>query len=126
MMQLCPAGQSVEVWQASWHLPAVHTSGELQSLLRMQVPPTSIFFGPLQPTMRNDETMIDPRMRCPDADISILQFCFCRREGRAGKGITGAVNRFYQLLRNGHVDYLEFVAQWIDILARRHSHFDMQ
>jgi hypothetical protein len=54
------------------------------------VPPTSIFFAELQPTKSQAETTIKERMRDQDADISILQFCFCRREGPAGKGITAA------------------------------------
>ena len=33
--------------------------------------------------------------------------------------LDSAVNRFYRLLRNGHVDYLEFATRWLDILARR-------
>ena len=57
--------------QATWHLPQVHTKPWLQSLLRMQVPPASIFFAPLQPTNSQDETIIKPRMR--DTDIPILQ-----------------------------------------------------
>jgi hypothetical protein len=72
--QFCPVGQSIEAWQASWHLPSVHSSGELQSLFRMQVPPTSIFFGELQPVRSHAETIVKPRRRA--ADISILQFCF--------------------------------------------------
>jgi hypothetical protein len=32
--------------------------------------------------------------------------------------LDSAVNRFYRLLRNGHVDYLEFATRWVDILAR--------
>jgi hypothetical protein len=71
--QLCPVGQSAEVWQASWHLPAVHTKESLQSLLSTHAPPTSIFFGELQPTASNAETIIKPRTR--DTDISSLQFC---------------------------------------------------
>ncbi len=82
-MQLCPSGQSAEVWQASWHLPAVHTSGELQSLLRVQVPPTSIFFASLQPTMRQAETTTKPRIRSDDADISFLLVGLRHREKRA-------------------------------------------
>ena len=31
--------------------------------------------------------------------------------------LDSAVNRFYRLLRNGHVDYLEFATRWLDILA---------
>jgi len=31
-----------------WHRPEVHTSEPVQSLLRMHVPPTSIFFAELQ------------------------------------------------------------------------------
>jgi len=30
--QLCPVGQSAAVWQASWHLPMVHTKEPVQSL----------------------------------------------------------------------------------------------
>jgi hypothetical protein len=90
MMQLCPGWQSADVWQATWHLPQVHTRPWLQSLLRTHVPPTSIFFAELQPTKSQAETTIKERMRDQDADISILQFCFCRREGPAGKGITAA------------------------------------
>jgi len=33
--------------------------------------------------------------------------------------LDSAVNRFYRLLRNGHVDYLEFATRWLDLLARR-------
>ena len=33
--------------------------------------------------------------------------------------LDSAVNRFYRLLRNGHVDYLEFATRWLDILARK-------
>jgi hypothetical protein len=78
--QLWSVGQSAEVWQASWHLPMVHTSGELQSLLRMHVPPTSIFFVPLQPAASQAKATVKPRMR--DADISILQFCFAHRKNQ--------------------------------------------
>jgi hypothetical protein len=71
--QLSPVGQSTEVWQASWQTLFVHTKGWLQSLLSVQVPPTSIFIGePLQPSTSHDEKTIKPRTR--DADISILQF----------------------------------------------------
>jgi hypothetical protein len=72
--QFCPVGQSIDAWQASWHLRSVHSSDELQSLLRMHVPPTSIFFDELQPTRSHDETIVKPRRRF--ADISILQSCF--------------------------------------------------
>jgi hypothetical protein len=76
--QLCPVGQSAEVWQASWHLPAVHTKEPVQSLFSTQVPPTSIFFAELQPAASDAETTIKPRMR--DTDISSLQFGFRLRE----------------------------------------------
>lgn len=33
--------------------------------------------------------------------------------------LDSAVNRFYRLLRNEHVDYLEFATRWLDLLARR-------
>jgi hypothetical protein len=33
--------------------------------------------------------------------------------------LDSAVNRFYRLLRNGQVDYLEFATRWLDLLARR-------
>jgi hypothetical protein len=33
--------------------------------------------------------------------------------------LDSAVNRFYRWLRNGRVDYLEFVTRWLDVLARR-------
>ena len=33
--------------------------------------------------------------------------------------LDSAVNRFYRLLRNNHVDYLEFATRWLDLLARR-------
>jgi hypothetical protein len=59
----------------------VHTKDPLQSLLRMHVPPTSIFFAPLHPAARQAETTTKPRMR--DADISILQFCFAHRKNQA-------------------------------------------
>ena len=36
-----------------------------------------------------------------------------------GTRLDSAVNRFYRLLRNPHVDYQEFATQWLDILARR-------
>jgi hypothetical protein len=70
-MQLWPAGQSVDARQATWHRPEVHTREPPQSLLRMQVPPTSIFFAELQPAASHTETTIKPRTR--DTDISILQ-----------------------------------------------------
>jgi hypothetical protein len=76
--QLCPVGQSAEVWQASWHLPMVHTNVPLQSLLRMHVPPTSILLGELQPIASDAEIIIKPRTR--DTDISSLQFGFRLRE----------------------------------------------
>jgi hypothetical protein len=83
--QLCPAGQSADVWQTSWHLPAVQTRVPVQSLLRTQVPPTSIFFAELlQLTTSQDETTIKPGMR-NDADISILQVCFQRPEEPTGR-----------------------------------------
>jgi hypothetical protein len=50
----------------------VHTRGWLQSLLSMHAPPTSIFFGPLQPAASQAETIIKPEVR--NADISNLQF----------------------------------------------------
>ena len=74
-MQLCPAGQSPDVRQASWHFPIVHTKDSLQSLLSMHVPPTSIFFAGLQPTKSKVEASIRPRTRIHDADMSVLQFC---------------------------------------------------
>jgi len=76
-MQLWPAGQSVDARQATWHTPEVHTSEPPQSLLRMQVPPTSIFFAELQPAASHTETTINPRTR--DTDISILQAIATRR-----------------------------------------------
>jgi hypothetical protein len=45
----------------------VHTKDPLQSLLRMHVPPTSIFFAEVHPAASQAETTIRPRMR--DADI---------------------------------------------------------
>jgi hypothetical protein len=33
--------------------------------------------------------------------------------------LDSAVNRFYRLLRNHRVDYLEFATRWLDLLARR-------
>ncbi len=36
-----------------------------------------------------------------------------------GTRLDSAVNRFYRLLRNQHVDYQDFATQWLDILARR-------
>lgn len=33
--------------------------------------------------------------------------------------LDSAVNRFYRLLRNTHVDYLELATRWVDLLARR-------
>jgi hypothetical protein len=68
MMQLCPVGQSAEVWQIAWHLPQVHTKEPLQSLFRTHAPPTSIFFA-AQPTGSHVETIIRPKMRILDADI---------------------------------------------------------
>jgi hypothetical protein len=52
----------------------------VQSLLRMQVPPTPcIFFAELlQPTASHEETIIKPKTR--HADISILRVCFQRQE----------------------------------------------
>jgi hypothetical protein len=76
--QLCPAGQSADVWHSSWHLPAVHTKEPLQSLFSTQVPPTSIFFAELQPAASDAETTIKPRTR--DTDISSLQFGLRPRE----------------------------------------------
>jgi hypothetical protein len=76
LTQLCPAGQSNDVWQTWWHLPAVQIRMPVQSLLRMQVPPTPcIFFAELlQPTASHEETIIKPKTR--HADISILRVCF--------------------------------------------------
>jgi hypothetical protein len=56
----------------------------MQSLLRMQVPPTSIFFGEVQPAASHAETTIKPRTR--DRDISILRVCFQRPEESTGRG----------------------------------------
>jgi hypothetical protein len=67
-MQLCPAAQSADVWQATWHLPMLHTRDALQSLLSMHVPPTAIFVSPLQPTTSPDKTIVKPRMRNLDAN----------------------------------------------------------
>jgi len=36
-----------------------------------------------------------------------------------GTRLDSAVNRFYRLLRNPHVDYQDFATQWLDILVRR-------
>ena len=36
-----------------------------------------------------------------------------------GTRLDSAVNRFYRLLRNSHIDYLQFATHWIDLLARR-------
>jgi hypothetical protein len=74
--QVSPGGQSTDAWQASWHLPSVHSSGELQSLFRMQVPPTSIFFGELQPARSHAETIVKPNRRNHFTDMSDLQFGF--------------------------------------------------
>jgi hypothetical protein len=62
----------------------VHTKEPVQSLLRMHVPPTSIFFAELQPAGSHAETTIKPRTR--DVDISILQVCFQRPEKPTGRG----------------------------------------
>jgi hypothetical protein len=61
-------------------MPQVHTKDPLQSLLRMHVPPTLIFFSPPHPSASQAETTIKPRMRKHDADVSILQFCFAHRK----------------------------------------------
>jgi hypothetical protein len=71
MMQLCPGWQSADVWQATWQMPHVHTKEPPQSLLSMQVPPTSIFLAPLHPARSHAEAIIKPRMR--DVDIPILR-----------------------------------------------------
>jgi hypothetical protein len=54
----------------------VHTKDPLQSLLKMHVPPTSIFFAPPHPAASQAETTIRPEMRNHDTDISILQLYF--------------------------------------------------
>lgn len=36
-----------------------------------------------------------------------------------GTRLDSAVNRFYRLLRNQRVDYLDFATRWLDLLARR-------
>jgi hypothetical protein len=51
----------------------VHTKPWLQSLFITQVPPTSILLGPLQPIASHAETIIKPKRRSHDADISNLQ-----------------------------------------------------
>jgi hypothetical protein len=61
----------------------VHTKDPLQSLLRMHVPPTSIFFAEVHPAASQAETTIKPRMRNHDADISILLFRFAHRKNRS-------------------------------------------
>jgi hypothetical protein len=76
-MQLWPAGQSVDARQATWHTPEVQTREPPQSLLRMQVPPTSIFFAELQLAASHTETAIKSRTR--DTDISILQAIATRK-----------------------------------------------
>jgi hypothetical protein len=83
-MQLWPAGQSVDTRQAVWHRPEVHTSEPVQSLLRMHVPPTSIFFAELQPAASHTETTTKTRTR--DADISILQIG-CHQTIAIAKGL---------------------------------------
>jgi hypothetical protein len=62
-------------------LPKLHDKGELQSLLIMHPPPTSIFFAELQPATSQDDVTTKPRTR--DADISILQFVFWLRPNLA-------------------------------------------
>jgi hypothetical protein len=57
----------------------VQTRESVQSLLRMQAPPTSIFVAELQPSASHAETIIKPRTRIHDADISILRVCFRHR-----------------------------------------------
>jgi hypothetical protein len=61
----------------------VHSKDPLQSLLRMHVPPTSIFFAPPQPATSQAETTIKPTRRNHDTNISILQFCFAHRKNQA-------------------------------------------
>ena len=78
-MQLWPAGQSVDARQATWHRPEVHTKEPVQSLLRMHVPPTSIFLDELHADVSHAETTIKPRTR--DTDISILQVRFGVQKG---------------------------------------------
>jgi hypothetical protein len=51
----------------------VHTNPSLQSLFITHVPPTSILLGRLQPAASHAETIIKPRRRSHDADISNLQ-----------------------------------------------------
>ena len=101
-MQVSPAGQSADVWQAAWHLPQVHTRPWLQSLLRTHVPPTSIFIGELQPAASDVETTIKPRTRCHDADISIIQVCFgCRRSWAPRRYHSGTGGCGLSLSRSG-------------------------
>lgn len=57
----------------------VHSKDPLQSLLRMHVPPTSIFFAEVHPTASQTEAAMKPRRRDHDTDISILQLCFAHR-----------------------------------------------
>lgn len=40
---------------------------------------------------------------------------------RRGTRLDSAVNRFYRLLRNARIDYLEFAASWLRLLARPHK-----
>jgi hypothetical protein len=102
-MQLWPAGQSVDTRQAVWHRPEVHTSEPVQSLLRMHVPPTSIFFAELQPAASHTETTTKPRTR--DADISILQIG-CHQTIAIAKG----------LLAQGALKFVRDVALGIGIV----------
>jgi hypothetical protein len=81
LVHISPAGQSTVARHSSWHLLIVHTKGWVQSVLMMQVPPTSIFFKSLHPTARQADVTTMPRTRNRETDyISDLQVCLqCRK-----------------------------------------------
>jgi hypothetical protein len=94
-MQLSPFWQSDDARQATWQMPQVHTKEPPQSLLRMQVPPTSIFFGEVQPAASHAVLITKPKTRCQNADISILRGCFryfaMKMLGTGGAGMLGLI-----------------------------------
>lgn len=63
LVQVWPGWQSVLARQPSWHLPMEQVRGDLQSLLSVQVSPTSIFFELLQAAAKHRARTVNTRLR---------------------------------------------------------------
>jgi hypothetical protein len=96
--QLCPAGQSFVARQASWHLPMVQTSGELQSLLSVHSLPTSIFLALLQATASPKRTVKELNAKRVEANIAETSYSVPDAARSSTANTTPLLGRHFSLL----------------------------